>query len=208
MMNITFWIIGITVAVSWYSFDKPALLMRLLLNPYRVSKNQEYYRFITSGFVHANFTHLLLNMFSFYFFGSVVEQYFTYFFGDAGNYYFVGLYIIAIVVSDLPSYFKNHNNPRYNSLGASGGVAAVIFASILLQPLQLICIYFIFCLPGFVLGTAYLIWSYYSGKKANDHINHEAHLYGALFGFLFCAILYPRSIMLFIEQIKDFKFSF
>ncbi|MER3330058.1 MAG: rhomboid family intramembrane serine protease, partial [Candidatus Kapaibacterium sp.] len=192
-MTLTYWIIGITAIVSWYSFDKPEILKKLLLNPYSVNKNREYYRFITSGFVHANFPHLLWNMFSFYFFGSVVEYYFNYLFGSAGPLLFIILYLLAIIVSDMPSYFNHKDNPRYNSLGASGGVAAIIFASILFQPLQDICLYGILCFPGFIFGVAYLVGSYYYGKRGKDNINHAAHIYGALVGLVFCAIIYPRS---------------
>ncbi|MBA4146208.1 MAG: rhomboid family intramembrane serine protease, partial [Cytophaga sp.] len=107
--------------------------------------------------------------------------------------------------SDIPSYFKHRHHPAYNSLGASGGVAAIIFASIVFQPTQKICVYFIFCFPGFILGTAYVIWSYYKGRKANDNINHEAHLYGALFGILFCLVMIPSAILPFVEQLSQFR---
>ena len=204
-INITAWIIGITVIISWYAFGKPEVTRKLIMNPYRVAGEHEYYRFITSGLLHADFSHLLWNMLSFYFFGPLVEVYFNHYFGAPGPYYFVGFYVLAVIISDVPSYFKHRNNPGYNSLGASGGVAAIIFASIVFQPIQKICIYFILCFPGFILGTAYVIWSYYKGRKANDNINHEAHLYGALFGILFCFILIPSSIRPFIEQLSQFR---
>jgi membrane associated rhomboid family serine protease len=203
--TITTWIIVITVAISWYSFNKPRFINRFILNPYLVNTQQQYYRFLSSGFLHGDFSHLLWNMFSLYFFGAVVERYFSLVFGEASTLYFVGFYLLAVIVSDVPTYFKQRNNPGYNSLGASGGVAAIIFASIIFQPVQLICIYFVFCLPGFILGAAYLIWSYYKGKKANDNINHESHLYGALFGFLFCVVLHPSSLASFIEQLKGWS---
>jgi membrane associated rhomboid family serine protease len=126
-------------------------------------------------------------------------------FADWGGVYYIALYVLALVVSDLPSYFKNRNNPRYNSLGASGAVAAVIFASVVFQPVQYICIFIAICLPGFILGTAYIIYSYYQGKKANDNINHDAHLFGAAFGFIFCVVMYPPSINSFFEQIMAWK---
>ncbi len=204
--NITVGIISITVLASWYTFSKPDILKRFMMNPYRIDKHHEYYRFITSGLIHANFSHLLWNMFSLYFFGNIVEQYFAFIFGSPGPYYFIAFYILAIIVSDLPTYFKNRNNPGYNSLGASGGVAAVIFASVIFQPVEKICFYFVICPPGFILAIVFLIWSYYNGRKANDNINHDAHLYGALFGFLFCAVLYPSSIPNFFEQIMQWRF--
>jgi membrane associated rhomboid family serine protease len=204
-ITLTTGIIAITVLVSWYVLSKPDILNRMMMNPYRIEKNREYYRFITSGLIHANFSHLLWNMFSLYFFGNIVEQYFAFIFGDAGPYFFIGFYVLAIIVSDLPTYFKNRNHPGYNSLGASGGVAAIIFASVLFQPVEKICFYIVICMPGFILAIVYIMWSYYNGKKSNDNINHDAHLYGALFGVLFCAVLYPASIPSFIEQIAQWR---
>jgi membrane associated rhomboid family serine protease len=177
-----------------------------MMNPYKIKHQGQFYRFITSGFIHQNHMHLILNMFSFYFFGRIIEIVFGMIFGSWGAVYYILLYVIAIIVSDIPSYVKNKDNPRYNSLGASGGVAAVIFASIVFQPIQDICLFFAICLPGFILGTAYIIYSYYQGKKSNDNINHDAHLYGAVFGFIFCVILYPPSITGFIQQIMSWKF--
>jgi membrane associated rhomboid family serine protease len=205
-LTITNGIIIITVLSSWYAFSKPDMLNRLMLNPYRIEKNREYYRFITSGLIHANFSHLLWNMFSLYFFGTVVEQYFAYIFGTAGPYYLIIFYILAVIVSDLPTYFKNRHNPGYNSLGASGGVAAIIFSSVLFQPTANICFYFVICLPGFILAIGYLMWSYFNGRKSDDSVNHEAHLYGAVFGFVFCAILHPSSLPYFFEQIAQWRF--
>ena len=203
-MFITYIIMGVTVLVSMLAFNRPNMLGEFMMNPYKVRTQKQYYRFITSGFIHKDHMHLILNMFSFYFFGPNIEAVFGIVFGDWGKVYFIALYLLAIVVSDLPSYYKHKNNPGYNSLGASGGVAAVIFASIVFSPLDKICI-IILCLPGFILGTAYIIYSYYQGRKTNDHINHDAHLYGALFGFIFCVILYPPSIGNFFKQIMSWR---
>jgi membrane associated rhomboid family serine protease len=196
---------GITVLVSLVALNKPAIMMDYMMNPYKVQTKKQYYRFITSGFLHQNNAHLFLNMFSFYFFGRNMEYIFQAVFGPLGNVYFVALYVLAIIVSDIPSYFKHRSNPGYNSLGASGAVAAVIFASIIFMPLEKICLFGLLCLPGFILGTAYLIYSYYQGRKANDNINHDAHLYGALFGAIFCIVLYPPSLGNFIQQLMSWK---
>lgn len=207
-MSVTLVIILVTTGLSWYGFKNPAIIMKLLHNSYRVHHNKEYYRLITSGFVHANFPHLLWNMFSFFFFGEILEIYFTYIFGEMGRVYFLALYILAILVSDLPSYFEHKDNPRYNSLGASGGVAAVVFACILFQPLQEVCLYGILCLPGFIFAIGYIIGSYYYAKRGKDNINHFAHIYGAIFGVVFCALLYPQSITIFIQEIKTYRLPF
>jgi len=204
-LYITYILIGITTLVSLYAFKSPRLLSSLIMNPYYTARNQQYYRFITSGFIHKDHTHLLWNMFSFYFFGTAIEREFHALFGASGALYFIALYILAIVVSDIPTYFKHRNNPQYNSLGASGGVSAVIFAYIIFEPLSHICIYIALCMPGFILGALYIIFSWYQGRKANDNINHDAHLYGALFGFVFCVIIAPSSILNFVEQLKNWR---
>ncbi|MBL7857744.1 MAG: rhomboid family intramembrane serine protease [Cyclobacteriaceae bacterium] len=204
-MTITYAIIGITVLISLYALSNQNTLRGFMMNPYMISHRQQYYRFITSGFIHNDHMHLLVNMFSFYFFGSAMEEVFHAIFGKMGGFYFIALYVLAIVVSDLPTFFKHKNNPGYNALGASGGVAAVIFAFIIFEPLQKICIYFALCMPGFILGTLYIIYSYYQGKRSGDNINHDAHLYGALFGLIFCSILYPACIGQFIEQLQQWK---
>ena len=205
-MNITYTIIGFTVLISLLAMNKERLMRNLMMNPYRIKRNREYYRFLTSGFIHINHVHLLFNMFSFYFFGPVIERIFYQLFGGAGGFYFITLYLLAIIVSDLPTYFKQKDNPQYNSLGASGAVAAVIFAFIIFQPLQKICAFFVICMPGFILGILFIAISYYQGRKSNTMINHEAHLYGALFGLFFCIVTYPASIGIFLEQVRQWSF--
>lgn len=173
-----------------------------MMNPYSIKNKQQYYRFVTSGFIHADHMHLIFNMFSLYFFGAAIELVFISIFGFlTGEFIFIALYLIAIIVSDLPTYFKHKDQPRYNSLGASGGVAAIIFAFIIFEPLEDICIYFI-CMPGIVFGILYVAFSYYQGKRSRDNINHDAHLYGSLFGALFCIVVYPPSLTNFYEQIS------
>ena len=201
-MNITLTLIGLTVLISMLAFNKETVMGGLMMNPYAIKHQQQYYRFLSSGFIHGNHMHLLLNMFSLYFFGTAMERVFSIQFGKEGDLYFIALYLLAIIVSDLPTYFKQSNNPSYNSLGASGGVSAVILAFIIFEPLERICIYIAFCMPGFILGILYIGYSYYQGKKSRDGINHDAHLYGALFGLLFCIVMAPASISHFVEQIK------
>ena len=179
-----------------------------MMNPHLIHTRGQYYRFISSGFIHKDHTHLLWNMFSFYFFGTAVEGVLEALFAEAGMYYFLALYLTAIVASDIPTYLKEKNNANYNSLGASGGVGSVIFVFIIFQPLQSICLYFALCMPGFVFGVGYLIYTYYQGRKANDNINHDAHLYGAVYGLLFCVAVYPSSLPQFFEQIKYWVLSF
>lgn len=205
-MPITYIIIGITVVISFITFSRSDIQARFMMNPYQIQRRGQYYRFITSGFIHGDHMHLLMNMLSLFFFGPVVETKFAFLFGDKGSLYFIALYLIAICVSDWPTYFKQRSNPGYNSLGASGGVAAIIFASIIFKPLAKIYLYFAIGIPGFILGAGYLIYSYFQGRKANDNINHDAHLFGAIFGLVFCIVVYPSSIPEFFQQVAQWEF--
>jgi membrane associated rhomboid family serine protease len=147
-----------------------------------------------------------MNMFSFYFFGTGVEIIFRTQFGDLeGKIYYVALYILGIIVSDVSTYFKHRSNPGYNSLGASGGVSSVIFAMILFDPLATFRLYAVIPIPGFIFGIAYIMFSYFYGRRSNDNINHDAHLWGALFGLVFCVVIYPPIIMSFLEKVSSWK---
>lgn len=203
--TITIVIIIITTGISLYTMQKPRLLNSLMMNPQAIVSHGQYYRLITSGFVHRDHMHLILNMFSFYFFGRQLEYIFREIFGSLGSAHFLAVYLLGIVVSDIPTVLKHRNNEHYNSLGASGAVSAVVFACILFLPLQKICLYAVLCFPGIVLGLAYLGYSFYSSKKSKDGINHDAHLYGALFGMIYCLVFYPYSFTLFLQQMSEWK---
>lgn len=202
--SLTLAIIILTSAVSLYAINQREVLHKFMMNPYMVTQRGQYYRLITSGLIHADFAHLFFNMFSLYFFGTNLEYIFGLIFGDLGPVYFIALYVLGIIVSDLPTLLKHKNNPGYNSLGASGAVSSVIFACILFDPLADLLIYFI-PVKGFIFAIIYLVYSYISAKRSRDGINHDAHLYGALFGILFCIVLYPHSLQIFIEEISNWS---
>jgi membrane associated rhomboid family serine protease len=205
-MSLTVILIILTVVISWSCWNKPELQYKLIMNPFAVTKNGQFYRMITSGFIHSNWMHLGFNMFTFYFFGRNIEYLFSNLFGSAGVIYFLALYLLAIVVSDIPSLIKYKDHPHYNSLGASGGVSAIVFSSIMFFPLEKICLYGIICIPGFILGVLYVIYSYYEGKRMADNVNHHAHLIGAIFGVLFSIFVQPSVALSFVEQVMSYSF--
>lgn len=205
-LSITTILIALTAITSIIGFNKYEMLDRWMFIPYRIKHRKEWDRFLLSGFIHKDYIHLLFNMFTFYFFGGVVEMFLRYQFGQlSGGILFVAFYLLGIIISDFPTYSKNKDNGSYRALGASGGTAATVFASIIILPLADICLFGILCLPGFILGGLFLIYSYVKAKQENDGINHDAHLYGAIFGIVFILILSPSSAVHFIEQLKDFK---
>jgi membrane associated rhomboid family serine protease len=165
-------------------------------------KNQTY-RFFTHAFVHADWIHLFVNMFVLYSFGTAVESFFGEIFGNKGIVYFIILYLGGILFSSLPSYGKHQSNPYYSSIGASGAVCAVLFSSILIQPMAGIGLLFIpIHIPAFIFGPLYLTYEAYGSKKLNDNIGHDAHFWGAIYGIVITLIFNYRIGIMFIEQIK------
>src|ERR1043165_1465865 len=125
-MAFTYIIIAITVLISIAAFNNRDLEDKLILWPRYMDKPSESYRLLTSGFIHADWNHLLFNMFSLYFAGVIVESY--------GSTQFAVLYLSGIVMASLPSFLKHRNNSHFRSLGASGGVAAIMFFFIYYNP--------------------------------------------------------------------------
>lgn len=198
--NIVIIIIILNVAASLAAFQSPELMNRWLMRPYDVKHRGQWYRFFTSGFIHANWIHLLFNMIVLYSFGPVVNAYYSYAFDGRALYYFILLYIGGIIISDLPTYIKHQNHPWYASLGASGAISSVLFAYVFLDPLGTIYLYFI-PMPGIVMGVLYLGYTWYMSKKGNDNINHDAHFYGAIFGVVYTFLLRPSLGLEFIHKL-------
>ena len=202
-MSITFIILLLTIATSIIGFSNPTFLSKGMLNPYMVHNRKEYWRLISSGFLHAGFFHLLINMMVLLGFGTVVEMYYREAFPANGKIYFTILYLGSILVANIPSLNKHKDNIYYNSLGASGAVAAILFASILFDPWQKIYIFGILPLPGVILGPLYLFFEYTMSKRGGTNINHDAHFYGAIFGLLYTIILDPSILKYFIHVLLN-----
>jgi len=198
-------IIAISVIISLIAFSKPEVSQKLRFNAYAIKHNKEWYRFFSYGLIHADWMHLLVNMFVLYSFGRAVENYFSIYFPGKGTFYFIILYIGGIIISVAASYNKHKDNIYYNAVGASGAVSAVLFSSIIFFPTGGIRFLFIpFSIPAVVFGILYLIYSAYMAKRSRDNIGHDAHFWGAIFGIAYTIILKPRLIILFFEQIKQY----
>jgi membrane associated rhomboid family serine protease len=188
-MSVTLVIIIITVIISIFAFRSQKITEDLIFYPAAITEKNQYYRFITYGFIHADLSHLFFNMYAFYLFGGACENSFVNIFGDYGKTYYILMYFLALIVCVIPDFNKHKANAGYKSLGASGAVSAVVFAYILFQPLQGIGLLFIpIFIPGFLFGILFLIVSYFLGKKGGSRINHSAHIWGAIFGVIFLII--------------------
>ena len=204
-MSVTLIIIIVTALISFMAWRNESLMSAWILNPYQAANRGQYYRLLTSGFLHADWGHLIFNMLTLYFFGGSIERLFGALFGAAGPVYLIGFYLAGIIVASIPTLLRHRNNPGYNSLGASGGVSSLLFAAIMFSPLTSVCLYFTLCIPGFIFGVLYLAYSYYESRQGRGNINHDAHLYGALFGVVFMILVYPQVLPRFIEQLAGWQ---
>lgn len=177
-----------TIALSLMGlYAAPKLIERNLFRPYWIARKQQYETIVTSGFVHADLTHLLFNMVTFYFFAFPLERW-------IGGVKFALLYFIGLLASHAGTYQKHKNNPEYASLGASGAISAVLFAAIVYNPSQSLFIIPIpVPIPAPVFGVAYLAYSWYAARNPRGRINHDAHIGGALAGLVFVALTDPGA---------------
>lgn len=187
-MSITLLIIVFTVVISVLSFNNREMFGKLQFNAYQVVQRNEYYRLISHAFVHANWWHLLVNMFVLYFFGGTVEyrlEELTYQ-GLIKHPQLVYLlfYLLAVVFASTVGLAKHKGDIWYNAVGASGAVSAVLFFSIFFDPWRMMIVYFI-PVPGIVFAVLYVVYSHYQAKRGGDNVAHDAHLLGAIFGFIF-----------------------
>ncbi|RYD59027.1 MAG: rhomboid family intramembrane serine protease [Sphingobacteriales bacterium] len=204
-MSFTLIIVIVTVLVSALAFRNDELYTKLILWPRRMDNPGEYYRLLTSGFIHADWMHLIFNMFALFIFGQTVEGAFESV--GLGQMFFLIMYLTGIVAASLPSFIKNRNNSYYRSLGASGGVAAVLFSFVYFMPWATIYVWFI-PMPGIVAAIAYVAYSAYMSRRGGDNVNHDAHLWGAVYGFVFTLLFSPDHGSFFLEQLKHPSFSF
>ena len=192
MAIITILIIAVTAIISVIAFSNHELFRRLAFNAYDIKHFKNSYRFLTYALIHADWIHLLVNMMVLYSFGRIVEAYFGFYFGTKGILYYILLYVGGIALSTLPSYGKHKDDYSYTAVGASGAVSAVLFASIIFDPMSKIMIFPIpIGIPAIIFGPMYLAYSWYMGKKNIDNVGHDVHFWGAIFGFAFTLILKP-----------------
>lgn len=199
----TIFIIAVTAIVSIVSFNNFDLFYKLKFNAWLIKEKKQTWRFFSYAFVHAGWMHLIINMFVLYSFGTNLEIAFKQIFGlEKGTLNYGMLYLGGIIFSTLFDFGKQKNNMHYNAVGASGAVAAVLFASILLMPTSKLFVFPIpFPVPAYIFGVIYLAYSVYMGKQEKDNIGHYAHFFGAVFGVVFTILLKPSLFQHFLSQL-------
>jgi membrane associated rhomboid family serine protease len=202
---ITTILVVITFLVSYRAFNDRELFQRLLFRPYAIARQGEWHRFLTAGFVHANWLHLAFNLFVLWEFGSLVERSYAMQFGKGfGPLFYAGLYLIGLVTASLYSYHRHEDNPYYAAVGASGAVSGVVFAAILFYPTMPLTFVFLpfVKIPAVVMGLAYLAYSSYMSRRGGDNIGHDAHFWGSVWGFVYTALIDLNLLREFWEQIR------
>jgi len=200
MTSYTVIIVVITSIISFISFNNIKLMDTLIFWPPAVSMRHQYWRFITCGLIHADFMHLIFNMFTLYFFGRGLENLYM---GELGlkHYYFLILYFLALIFSNIPTYLKRKDDYNYRSLGASGAVSAVMFAVILIRPWEKLYLYASIPMPSLLFAVLFIGYSVYMSKRGGDNVNHDAHLWGAIFGVVFTILVDHDSLGNFINAL-------
>jgi membrane associated rhomboid family serine protease len=183
----TLLLIAVTCAVSYAGFLKPAVVRRYIFNPESILADKEYYRLVTAAFLHADGRHLFFNMLSLFLFGSTLELVF-------GQAEFLAIYFGAVVGGSLLSLYV-HRHHQYLAYGASGGVCGILFAYILLFPgANIVAFMFPVPVPGWLYAIGYMLVSFYGLKENRGNVGHDAHLGGAVIGFLIAAGMNPDAV--------------
>ena len=193
--------LAIVIFISLFSiaaFRYQDLFARFELSPYQVTRKKEYHRIVTHAFLHADYVHLIVNMLVLWSFGREIERIFQLMeerdYVGSGHFHFILLVVLSIVLSSISTILKHKDDPGYHAVGASGAVSAVVFTYIFFRPLQKIYFYFAIPIPGIVFGILYLVYSTYMSRRKRDNINHDAHLWGAIFGFFYPLIMEPGLV--------------
>jgi len=185
----TLTILVVTIIVSVIGLAAPKVIERSLLRPYQIARGSGYAGLLSSGFVHANVGHMVFNLITFYSFGFALER-------AIGPVRLAALYFSALLISGIGTCYKHRDDPAYASLGASGAILGVLFASIVYFPRQSLYILPLpVPIPAPLFAVGYLAFSWYSSRSNRGQINHDAHIFGALTGLAFVLVTDPTRFM-------------
>jgi membrane associated rhomboid family serine protease len=208
-----------TIATSVAAFQNQWLKEKLILRPYAFAHRKQFFTIVSSGFIHADWQHLIMNMFTFWMFGFNLEKYFVYLqcvqVGDIpdvatqrfneilGHGKFFLIYFISMIVADFTTILKYKDIPGYATLGASGAISGMIMSLVILAPAMHADILIFGFIPGWAFAILYLTYSYIAARRMMDNVAHEAHLWGAVAGIIFTFILMPHQSWQFIEMVNE-----
>lgn len=190
----TLLIILLTIIVSVIAFKRNDLFNKWSLIPHQIVYNHKYFQLFSSGFIHSGWAHLAINMLVLWSFGENVESFFVELFQNplSGKIFFLLFYLSAIPIASIAAVIKHRHHPEYMAVGASGAVSAVVFCSIIFDPLsKLIILPIPIPIPAILFGIAYLIYSWYMSRNSNDNIGHDTHFWGAIYGIIIPLAIEP-----------------
>ena len=180
-------LIAANVIVSLKGFNDFSFFERYKFNIGAIQRG-EHIRSVTSGFLHVDFTHLIFNMITLYFFAPIVIQYF-----NGGK--FLMIYFVSLLAGSLLASVFHRKEYHYSAVGASGAVTGVLYSAILLQPeMKLAFIFIPIPIPAYIFGIGYLLYSIYGMKNRLGNIGHTAHFGGAMGGYLITLLLMPSLL--------------
>ncbi len=184
-------IIAANVIISMKGFNDFSFFERYKFNVGGIRRGEQI-RMFSSAFLHADFSHLLFNMLTLYFFADVVIN-------QVGVPYFVIIYVVSLLAGNLLAYYFHKDEPHYSAIGASGAVMGILYSAILFYPDMGLYLFFIpIPIPAWLFGMAYLLYSIYGMKNRVGNIGHDAHIGGAVGGYaltlLFAPYLFQTSL--------------
>jgi membrane associated rhomboid family serine protease len=205
-LGINLLIIAATIGVSLKGFQDKSFFDRYKFNPYTVSKHRDFIRILSHAVLHKDGWHLAMNMYVLYLFGSTVEQFLHHQHGVVwGSVIYIVMYVAAAAAATIPSFVKHSNNIYYSAIGASGAVSAMVFASIIIDPLRGMGILFIpWHIPGFIFGFLYLLLESVMNKRGRTNIAHDAHIAGAAVGVVFIILTNFQLLPRFLAQVASY----
>jgi membrane associated rhomboid family serine protease len=203
-LTITLLIIVFTGLMSYQGFSNYHMIDRWKHYPYRESRQKEWYRLLTSGFVHADWIHLLINMYVLFSFGSYIESNIVSWYGNAaGRLIFLLVYLLNIILANIPTTIRQIHNPGFSSIGASGAISGLLFMTILFNPWSMFQLFFIVPIPAVLLGAGYLIYSSMAANKGQGRLDHSAHFAGALAGMALIILIHPEIVGDFFRKLAS-----
>jgi len=190
-------LLALNIGLSIAAFRNPRLLDKLLFDVNRIKQDKEWYRWVTSAFIHGDPTHLFFNMLALFFFGPVLEV-------GLGSAAFITIYLVSLIAGSAWTWMEHFRDANYRALGASGAISGVTTAAAMFLPFQTIYLFFAIPMPLIVFALGFIIWSAVaSAGRARDGIGHAAHLGGALAGVVVVCLLWPQAPQAMIDQLAD-----
>lgn len=193
---VTMGLLALNIAASLIAFSNPVFMQQNILWVGPMKTKGEWYRALSSGFLHVNGPHLLLNMYGLWLFGPICE----YILGGTG---FAVVYLASLLGGSAWAYLHNQNSPEYRAAGASGALSGMILAFCLFQPFAVLLAFFVIPMWGIVFGVLYITLSYVFAMRADRIIGHEAHLGGAVTGVIATLLVRPETWSDFTAQLAD-----